>query len=177
MILAVPRTELYIGAERFMNNPELSHFDETGRARMVDVGGKDATSRRARASGRIYLNTATFRLIESGKLPKGNPFEIARFAGITAAKRTADVIPLCHPLRLTYIDVEVSPHQAHSYIEAIATVIAEDRTGAEMEALVAATTALLTIYDMLKAVDQMMVIGDVKLLEKTGGKSDFKREN
>jgi len=159
-----------------MDNSPLSHFDDSGRARMVDVGGKAPTSRRARASGRLYLNAETFRLIESGQLPKGSPFEIARYAGITAAKRTADVIPLCHPLRLTFIDVEISPRQAHSYVEVLSTVIAEDRTGAEMEALVAATTALLTIYDMLKAVDQTMVIGDVRLLEKTGGKSDFKRE-
>lgn len=158
-----------------MDDPQLSHYDETGRARMVDVGGKEPTSRRARAAGRIYVHTETFRLITSGQLPKGSPFEIARYAGITAAKRTADVIPMCHPLRLTYIDVEIKPQQAHSFIEVLATVVAEDRTGAEMEALVAATTALLTVYDMLKAVDQTMVIGDVRLLEKTGGKSDFKR--
>lgn len=159
-----------------MTDSPLSHFDESGRARMVDVGGKEPTSRRARASGRIYVQAETFRLISAGQLPKGNPFEIARYAGITAAKRTADVIPLCHPLRLTYIDVEVTAHQAHSFIEVLSTVIAEDRTGAEMEALVAATTALLTIYDMLKAVDRTMVIGDVRLLEKTGGKSDYRRE-
>lgn len=159
-----------------MTESPLSHFDDQGRARMVDVGGKEPTSRRARASGRIHISAETFRLIESGQLPKGNPFEIARYAGITAAKRTADVIPLCHPLRLTYIDIEITSHQAQSYIEVLSTVIAEDRTGAEMEALVACTTALLTIYDMLKAVDQMMIIGDVRLLEKTGGRSDFKLE-
>ena len=158
-----------------MEDSQLSHYDETGRARMVDVGGKEPTSRRARAAGRIHVHTETFRMMAAGQLPKGNPFEIARYAGITAAKRTADVIPMCHPLRLTYIDVEVRPQQAHSFIEVLATVVAEDRTGAEMEALVATTTALLTIYDMLKAVDQTMVIGDVRLLEKTGGKSDFKR--
>ena len=157
-----------------MTDSELSHFDSQGRARMVDVGDKAPTSRRARASGRIQISADTFRLIESGQLPKGNPFEIARFAGIAAAKRTADLIPLCHPLKLTFIDVEIYPRPAYSHLEALATVAAEDRTGAEMEALVACTTALLTIYDMLKAVDKAMVIGEVRLLEKTGGRSDFK---
>ena len=160
-----------------MTESPLSHFDHQGRARMVDVGDKSPTSRRARASGRILINANTFKLIESGQLPKGSPFEIARYAGIAAAKRTADLIPLCHPLKLTFIDVEISARQEYSHIEALATVAAEDRTGAEMEALVACSMALLTIYDMLKAVDQTMIIGEVRLLEKTGGRSDFKAKD
>ena len=159
-----------------MTESGLSHYDNQGRARMVDVGAKKPTSRRARASGRIHIGGATFKLIETGQLPKGNPFEIARYAGISAAKRTADLIPLCHPLKLTFIDVEITPQPAESCIVAVATVSADDRTGAEMEALTACTIALLTIYDMLKAVDQSMLIGEIHLLEKTGGRSDFHRD-
>jgi cyclic pyranopterin phosphate synthase len=156
-----------------MTESQLSHYDDQGRARMVDVGAKTPTSRRARASGRIHLSAETFTLIESGQLPKGHPFEIARYAGISAAKRTPDLIPLCHPLKLTFIDVEIIPQPSESWVEAVATVAAEDRTGAEMEALTACTIALLTIYDMLKAVDQSMLIGEIRLQEKTGGRSDF----
>ena len=140
---------------------------------MVDVGGKSPTIRRARASGQIRISAETFKLIESGQLPKGHPFEIARYAGISAAKKASELIPLCHPLKLTFIDVEITPQPEHSCLEALAIVAADDRTGAEMEALVACTTALLTIYDMLKAVDHAMVIGEIRLLEKTGGRSDY----
>jgi cyclic pyranopterin phosphate synthase len=139
---------------------------------MVDVGDKAPTKRLARAAGRIRISRETFALIEAGKIPKGHPFEIARFAGIAAAKRTADLIPLCHPLRLTFVDLEIQPRPEELSLEAVATVVAEDRTGVEMEALVGCTTALLTIYDMLKAVDRDMMIGDVRLLEKTGGRTD-----
>ena len=156
-----------------MPESRFSHYDDQGRARMVDVGGKVPTVRRARASGRIQISAETFSLLGSGELPKGSPFEIARYAGIAAAKKTADLIPLCHSLKLTFIDVEITPRPEQSCLEALAIVAAEDRTGAEMEALVACTTALLTIYDMLKAVDHAMVIGEIRLLEKTGGRSDY----
>jgi cyclic pyranopterin phosphate synthase len=156
-----------------MTDAELSHYDDQGRARMVDVGGKDPTIRHARATGRLDVSEETLSLIADGRIPKGDPFEIARVAGITAAKRTADLIPLCHPLRLTFIDVSIRTDPDGCCIRVESTVAAEDRTGVEMEALVACTTALLTVYDMLKAVDREMALQDVRLIEKTGGKSDY----
>lgn len=142
---------------------------------MVDVGGKTTTVRRAVASGRITVGKATLRAITRGTLPKGNPFEVARIAGITAAKKTAELIPLCHPLRLTAVNVEIAVKAVASVIEVSVAASAEEKTGVEMEALVGCTVALLTIYDMLKAIDPAMVISDVRVLEKTGGKSDFRR--
>ena len=155
-----------------MPDQKPSHYDEEGRPRMVDVGGKNPTTRRARAEGHIGVSPETFAAIEDGRVPKGHPFEIARIAGIAAAKKTADLIPLCHPLRLTFIDVSVTPEPEASRIRVVATAAAEERTGVEMEALVACTTALLTIYDMLKALDRGMTISEVRLLDKSGGRSD-----
>ena len=151
----------------------LSHYDDAGRARMVDVGGKTSSSRRAIAQGCIAISDKIIASLEAAMLPKGNPFEVARIAAIQAVKRTPELIPLCHPLRLTAIDVDLLVDRDKRSITATVTVAAEERTGVEMEALVGCSVALLTIYDMLKAVDHGMVIGPIGLLEKTGGKSDF----
>lgn len=152
---------------------KLSHYDPEGRPRMVDVSGKSATVRRARAGGRLTVSEGSWQAIDSHRFPKGDPFEIARIAGIAAAKKTADLIPLCHPLRLTFIDISITPVAETRTIEVIATAVAEEKTGVEMEALVATTVALLTIYDMLKAIDHGMAVSEVRLLEKSGGRSDF----
>ncbi|MBI5868902.1 MAG: cyclic pyranopterin monophosphate synthase MoaC [candidate division Zixibacteria bacterium] len=154
-----------------MPHPSFSHYDEHGRARMVDISDKSVTTRRAVAGGRITVQAATLETIAQGLVPKGPPFEIARIAGIAAAKKTADLIPLCHPLRLTFIDVSINPGEDGQSVTVTATASAEEKTGVEMEALVACTTALLTIYDMLKAVDKTMSISEVHLIEKSGGRS------
>ncbi len=150
-----------------------SHYDDHGRARMVDIGGKSVTHRTARAEGAISITGAIAEAIRSGTVPKGNPFETARLAGIQAAKKTHELIPLCHPLRLSRIDVEIQVEPGEGMIRAEVIVEADERTGVEMEALTACAIALLTVYDMLKAIDKGMVIGPVRLLEKSGGKSDF----
>jgi cyclic pyranopterin phosphate synthase len=150
--------------------PELTHFDDSGAARMVDVGPKPETERMARASAVVHMQTGTLALIRDRKAAKGDVLEIARLAGIMGAKRTADLIPLCHPLPLTSIAVSFSfPTETALRIEAIARVFA--RTGVEMEALTAVTVAALTVYDMCKAVDRAIVVSDVRLEEKDGGKS------
>lgn len=150
----------------------LSHLDRAGRARMVDVSEKPVTVREAVARGHVRVSPAAMRLARSGKLAKGGVVEIARIAGVMAAKRTADVIPLCHPLPLTHVDVAITPRRDGFAIEA--RVRTEARTGAEMEALHAVSVAALTLYDMVKAADQRMVIGDVRLVRKTGGRGgDF----
>ena len=155
-------------------NKQLTHFDEKGNTRMVDVGGKQETLRVAIAQGHITARPETLQLIAEQKMKKGDVLEVARLAGIMAAKRTGELIPLCHPLALTSIRVElvISPDTPRIEIEAeIQTV---GRTGVEMEALTAVSVAALTVYDMCKAVDREMVIADVKLVKKTGGKSgDF----
>jgi len=156
-----------------MPDPSFSHHDDHGRPRMVDIGGKTATVRRAVAGGKIEVLPTTLHAINDGLVPKGHPFEIARIAGIAAAKKTADLIPLCHALRLTFIDVSINPNEDGRSIEVEATAVAEEKTGVEMEALVACTTALLTIYDMLKGLDRGMTIGQVRLLAKSGGRSDY----
>lgn len=140
---------------------------------MVDVSGKSVTLRSARASGQISLSDETVVAIQQGTVPKGNPFEAARLAAIAAAKKTADLIPLCHPLRLNTVevDIRVVPEKSFALVETM--VSADERTGVEMEALTACAVALLTIYDMLKAIDKSMIIGPIRLLEKTGGKSDY----
>ena len=141
---------------------------------MVDVSDKEATVREAVARGRIRIGPAALRLARSGKLRKGGVVEVARLAGIMAAKRTAEAIPLCHPLPLTHVDVSVVPRRDGFEIEARARTVA--RTGAEMEALHAVAIAALTLYDMVKAADKGMVIGDVRLVSKTGGKGgDYRR--
>lgn len=148
---------------------QLSHLDESGKIRMVDVTGKSITVRTARARGRIRVLPETLALIQSEKIAKGNPLEVARIAGIMAAKSTAALIPLCHPLGLTHVNMRCELTQEGIELEATAT--AEGKTGVEMEALTAVSVAALTIYDMCKAVDREMVITDIRLVEKSGGRS------
>jgi cyclic pyranopterin phosphate synthase len=147
----------------------LTHFDDAGNAHMVEVGAKPETARSATARGRIAMAHATAQAIAVGAIGKGDVLGVARLAGIQAAKRTADLIPLCHPLRLTGVDVELA--LAGDAVEITATVTAFDRSGVEMEALTAVSTAALTVYDMCKAIDRGMVLGEIRLLEKRGGKS------
>ena len=151
----------------------LSHVDAGGRVRMVDVSDKPETDRDAVAEATVRMNAAAIRAIRSRAVKKGDPLQTARLAGILAAKRTADLIPLCHPLALTHVDVDLKPTPRGYTIRA--RVETRGRTGVEMEALVAATVAALTLYDMLKAVDRSMVIGSVRLLEKRGGRSGHYR--
>lgn len=151
---------------------KLSHVDAEGRIRMVDVSAKDVTDREATACGRIRIGGAALAQIRAGRIAKGDPLQAARLAGIMAAKRTADLIPLCHPLPLAHVDVEIVP-LADGY-EIRATARTSAQTGVEMEALTAVSVAALTIYDMVKAVDKAMVIGDIRLISKRGGRSgDF----
>jgi cyclic pyranopterin phosphate synthase len=150
---------------------EFTHLDKKGRVRMVDVGAKAATQRRAKAQARVNMQSTTFSMIRQGSAKKGNVLETARIAGIMAAKKTADLIPLCHPLKITHVQVDFFPDEAHSAIRIEASVGLVDQTGVEMEALTAAAVAALTIYDMCKAVDRGMSITDLCLLEKSGGKS------
>ena len=149
----------------------LTHFDAAGRATMVDVGDKPITHRVAVASGRITMQPATFERVRSGTAKKGDVLGIARIAAIQGAKRTADLIPLCHPIALTRVAVELELDAPACAVVCTATVECEGRTGVEMEALTAVQVGLLTCYDMLKAVDRGMVISEVRLLEKRGGKS------
>ena len=150
---------------------KLNHFDERGQAHMVDVGSKAETHRVGVASGRIHMLPATFALIRSGGAKKGDVLGIARVAAIQGAKRTPDLIPLSHPLAITKVAIEFIADEGASTIECRATVETIGRTGVEMEALVAVSAGLLTIYDMVKAIDRGMIISDIRLLEKSGGKS------
>ena len=152
-----------------MSDKRLTHIDEAGQAAMVDIGAKAETQRLARAAGRVQMDAATLRLIRAGDIKKGDVFAVARIAGIMAAKRTAELIPLCHPLPLTSIVVDLRPDEEDSAVEILATVKTSGKTGVEMEALTAVAAAALTIYDMAKAVDRAMRIGDIRLLEKRGG--------
>ena len=155
---------------------ELTHFDEDGRARMVDVGEKDETHRVAIAQGQIRMQPATLRLIIEGRAKKGDVLGVARIAAIMAAKKTSDIIPLCHPLMLTSIEVDFQPDEAVSVVEIEARVETRGKTGVEMEALTAVSAAALTIYDMVKAVDRGMIIGEIRLEQKSGGRSgEWKR--
>ncbi len=149
----------------------LTHFDAAGQAHMVDVGAKDETSRVAVARGRIRMLPATLALVESGSARKGDVLGVARLAAIMAAKRTSDLIPLCHPIALTRVAVELEIDRAACAVRCTARAETRGRTGVEMEALTAVQVGLLTVYDMCKAVDRGMVITDVRLLEKHGGKS------
>jgi cyclic pyranopterin phosphate synthase len=149
----------------------LTHFDARGQAHMVDVAGKAATHRIAVAAGRIVMQPATLALIESGTAKKGDVLGVARIAGIQAAKKTSDLVPLCHPLALTRVAIEFEIERASSAVACTATVETVGPTGVEMEALAAVQVALLTVYDMCKAVDRGMTINDVRVLEKHGGKS------
>jgi len=150
---------------------KLTHVDGKGRPRMVDVSGKTETERTARARGEIRLAPETLKLIAANAVPKGEILNTARLAGIQAAKRASEWIPLCHPLRLTHIDVTVASVPDEGLVRVTATVKAVDRTGVEMEALTAVAAACLTVYDMCKAVDKRMVIGDIRVVSKEGGKS------
>src|SRR5246500_2797040 len=155
--------------------PKLSHYTTRGEVSMVDVSAKAITTRTAIAHAFVRMSPKVLRAVRRLKNPKGNPLEIARIAGIAAAKRTAEWIPLCHPLPLTHIDVTAA--LCENGVELRSTVIATAQTGVEMEALVAVTAAALTVYDMCKALDKGMEITDIYLVEKTGGKSgDFRRE-
>ena len=154
---------------------KLTHLDSDGAAHMVDVGGKAATARRAVASGRIGMSVAALAAIREGNAPKGDVLGTARIAGIMAAKRTGELIPLCHPLGLEAVSVDFEYED--SGIKATATASLTGKTGVEMEAMTAVSVALLTIYDMAKAIDKGMVISEVRLIAKTGGKSgDWKAE-
>jgi cyclic pyranopterin phosphate synthase len=149
----------------------LTHFDAAGQAHMVDIGGKAVTHRVAIASGRIAMQPATFELVRAGGANKGDVIGVARIAAIQAAKRTSELIPLCHPLAITRIAVDFELDEKTHSVECRARVETTGATGVEMEALTAVQIGLLTVYDMCKAVDRGMVIGDVRLLEKHGGKS------
>ena len=149
----------------------LTHFDQDGQAHMVDIAEKSETKRIARASGRILMQAATLQIISSGTASKGDVLGVARIAAIQASKRTAELIPLCHPLYLTHIAVEFNLDQNNSAVECVVTAETFGRTGVEMEALTAVSIALLTIYDMCKAVDRGMTLTDIRLLEKQGGRS------
>jgi len=155
---------------------KLTHFNESGEAHMVDIGDKDASVRRAVTKGRIAMKAETLALIKAGKHKKGDVLGIARTAGIMATKRTADLIPLCHPLSLTHVSVEFVIDDPNNSIECTVITQTRGQTGVEMEALTGVQITLLTIYDMCKAVDRGMVIGDIRLIEKSGGKSGHWQE-
>lgn len=150
---------------------KLTHFNLQGNAHMVDVGSKARTQRKAVTEGSIQMLPETLQLIIQGTHKKGDVLGIARIAGIMAAKKTADLIPLCHPLSLTHVDVDLHIDEANNAVHCRCTVATDGKTGVEMEALTATQIALLTIYDMCKAVDRGMIMGNVRLLEKMGGKS------
>jgi cyclic pyranopterin phosphate synthase len=155
----------------------LTHFDDAGRAAMVDVSAKPATTRTAEARARVLMQPETLKLIENGTAAKGDVLGVARLAGIMAAKRTADLIPLCHPLAIAKVAVDLEPNRADSAVDIVATVKLTGQTGVEMEALTAASVAALTVYDMVKAVDRGMRITDIRVTRKAGGKSgDFSQD-
>ena len=158
-----------------MAGKKLTHLDDKGAARMVDVSEKPVTSRSATAKGRVTMKAATLKLILDDGLKKGNALEVARLAGIMAAKKTSDLVPLCHPLAISKVEVELRPDRKSNAVDVEATVQVSGQTGVEMEALAAVSVACLTLYDMAKAVDRGMVIGDIRLTRKSGGKSgDYK---
>ena len=152
-----------------MSTKKLTHMDSEGRSRMVDVTSKEATRRVARAEAFVSMSAGTLKLLKSNALPKGSPMETARIAGIQAAKKTSELIPLCHPLPLTHVDVSIAVARGGVHLESTASTKAE--TGVEMEALTAVTVAALTLYDMCKAVEKGITIDAIRLLEKSGGKS------
>jgi molybdenum cofactor biosynthesis protein MoaC len=152
---------------------KLSHFDEHGKIKMVDVSSKETTARRAVASAKVLLNKETIEILREGASPKGNPLEIARIAGIMAAKQTSDLIPLCHQINLSKVDVKIEITDCGVRLEAEAKTSAQ--TGVEMEALTAVSIAALTIYDMCKAVQKDICITEIQLESKTGGKSDYEK--
>jgi cyclic pyranopterin monophosphate synthase len=160
-------------AARTARKARLTHVDGKGRVRMVDVGDKPATAREARARGTVTMSATARRLVRAGRTKKGDALQAARLAGIMAAKRTADLIPLCHPLPLSFISVDLTATRTGYRIDAVARTTGQ--TGVEMEALTAVAGAALTLYDMVKAVDKAIVIGDICLVEKRGGRSGHYR--
>lgn len=155
---------------------DFTHFNEQGRAKMVDVGEKPVTARTAVAAARVLVNWNTFDLIRSGGMKKGDVLTVAQIAGVMGAKRTPDLIPMCHPILLDGINLSLTLDEDRCSVEILAEVSCDGRTGVEMEALMAASTAALTVYDMCKAVQKDMVISDIRLLRKTGGvHGDFSR--
>lgn len=155
---------------------DFTHFNEQGRARMVDVGNKGETRRTAVAAARVLVNAETFRLIQSGGVKKGDVLTVAQIAGIMGAKRTPELIPMCHPILIDGVDLSLSLDEERCSVEIMASVRCDGRTGVEMEALTAASVAALTVYDMCKAVQRDMVITDIRLLSKSGGvHGDFTR--
>ena len=156
---------------------DFTHFNEQGRAKMVDVGEKPVSVRTAVAAGRVLVNPETFALIRSGGMKKGDVLTVAQVAGVMGAKRTPELIPMCHPILIDSIDLDLRLDEEHCAVEIRATVSCAGRTGVEMEALTAVSTAALTVYDMCKAVQKDMVISDIRLLRKSGGvHGDFERK-
>lgn len=156
---------------------DFSHFNDAGRAKMVDVGGKAETQRVAVASGRVFVNEHTFSMIKTGGMKKGDVLGTAQIGGIMGAKRTSDIIPMCHPVFITGVDIDFMLNEEHFSVDITATARCAGVTGVEMEALTAVSVAALTVYDMCKAVQKDILISDIKLLKKTGGKSgEFVRE-
>ncbi len=157
---------------------DFTHFDDQGRARMVDVGDKAPTHRTAVAAARVLVNEETFSLIKSGGVKKGDVLTVAQIAGIMAAKRTPELIPMCHPVQISGVDLRLRLDEARRSVEIEASVRCDGRTGVEMEALTAVTGAALTVYDMCKAVQRDMIITDIRLVEKTGGvHGDYHRKD
>lgn len=157
--------------------PDFTHFNDQGRAKMVDVGEKPISQRTALAAGRVLVNEHTFALIQSGGMKKGDVLTVAQIAGVMGAKRTPDIIPMCHPILMDGINLELHLDETRRSVEIQATVSCDGRTGVEMEALTAVSTAALTVYDMCKAVQKDMVITDIRLVRKTGGvHGDYHRE-
>ena len=150
---------------------DFTHIDDEGRVRMVDVTDKKTSVREALAGGVVFMSSETFELIRNQKIKKGNVLETARIAGIMAAKKTSELIPMCHPLNITHVQVDFRPDAGNNGIEIEATVRTIDQTGVEMEALTAVTVSALTIYDMCKSYDKEMTLSNIRLLKKTGGKS------
>lgn len=159
-----------------MVDQRFTHLDEHGQARMVDVSEKAVTTRTATAAGSVWMRPETFAMVQSGGAAKGDVLATARIGGIMAAKRTHELVPLCHPLAITKVEVTFSADEAQSRIDVTATVKVDGKTGVEMEALTAVSVACLTLYDMCKALDRGMRIGDIRVVEKTGGKSGTYRE-
>lgn len=154
-----------------MSPADFTHFDEQGKAVMVDVGGKEVTQRTAVAEGTVHMSADAFEAVKTGGIKKGDVLAVARLAGIMGAKKTADLIPLCHPLGLDAVSLELSCDDATNAVHIVATCAITARTGVEMEALTAVSVAALTVYDMCKSMDKAMRIGNIRLLEKTGGRS------
>ncbi len=156
---------------------DFTHFNEKGRAKMVNVGEKPVNVRTAVAAGRVYVNEETFALIKSGGMKKGDVLGVAQVAGIMGAKKTSDIIPMCHPIMINGIDIDLSLNEELLSVDVTASVSVDERTGVEMEALSAVSIACLTVYDMCKAVQKDMVISDIRLMKKTGGvHGDFERK-